>query len=109
MAALDEKFDVVLDLAGGDLLAKSYPLVREGGWLLSTTQFPNAQLVETNKINGKMVFTSLDTAAFKQLFEWLDSREIHLKTPDVYPLEKAAEALALVEKRKVKNKIVLEM
>lgn len=109
IVSLNKTFDVVLDLAGGDLMAKSYPLVRDGGWLLSTTQFPDAQLLETNKINGKMVFTALDTAAFQQLFAWLDSQEIRLKMPDVYPLEKAAEALGLVEKRKAKNKMVLEM
>ena len=108
IASLKKKFDVVLDLVGGEFLKKAYALVKKGGSIISTTQFPDTEMLSKYSIHGKMTFTTMDKTAFDQLFIWLDKDEIQLKSPDIFELHQAKEALALVENRKIKNKIIFK-
>lgn len=100
------KFDIVLDLAVGELLQKAYALVKKGGLLLSTTQFPDAGALENYEITGRMTFTAMDDAAFQQLFRWIEAGWISIKKPLLFTLDQAAEALLLVEERRAKSKLV---
>jgi NADPH:quinone reductase-like Zn-dependent oxidoreductase len=100
--------DVILDLVGGETLAKSYPLLKKGGTIISTTQPPEESALIKYGISGKMTFAHNSTNKFKQINQWLDEGLIKIKPPQVFKLSQAKEALSLVENRKAKSKIVFE-
>lgn len=100
--------DIVLDLVGGETLAKSYALLKKGGTLISTAQPPNPEELEKFGINGKMTMTHFDAGTFQELTRLIESGSIRVKQPVIFDFSKAAEALSLVENRKSKAKIVFE-
>ncbi len=99
--------DVVLDLVGGAILEKSYPILKVGGIVVSTTQAPNPEALKKFGIRGKMTQTRADVKLFESISKWVSSGKIKVKTPQDFPFENAPEALALVENRQSKSKIVL--
>lgn len=99
--------DVVLDLVGGETLAKSYPLVKKGGIIVSTTQPPNADELNNYGVLGKMTQTRSDSKMFSKVSEWLETGKLNVKQPQLLPFSEAKNALSLVENRKNQSKIVL--
>jgi NADPH:quinone reductase-like Zn-dependent oxidoreductase len=53
--------DIVLDLVGGDTLARSYALVKRGGIVVTANQPPDPQQCEAHGIRGLMVQTKVTT------------------------------------------------
>jgi NADPH:quinone reductase-like Zn-dependent oxidoreductase len=100
--------DIILDLVGGETLAKSYALLKKGGVIISTTQPPNNLELEKFGITGKMTLTKFDAKKNEEITHWIEESKILIKKPQVYNLSEAKEALSLVEKRKSKSKIVFE-
>lgn len=100
--------DVVLDLVGGETLAKSYALLKKGGKIISTTQPPNPAELEKYGIQGKMTFTHFDAEKFGELTRLIEAGSIRVKQPLIVDFSKAQEALEMVENRTSKAKIVFE-
>lgn len=100
--------DVVLDLVGGETLAKSYSLIKKGGIIVSTVQPPDTNQLNHYNIHGKMTFTRFDSDKFSQAINWVSEGKIKVKQPDIYTLSQAKEALATVEDRKTKAKIIFQ-
>lgn len=100
--------DVILDLVGGETLAKSYALLKTGGVVISTTQPPNHSELEKYSITGKMTITKFEAKKFEEVVGWIEAGNIRVKKPQVYDLSQAKEALSLVENRKSTSKIVFE-
>lgn len=100
--------DVVLDLVGGETLAKSYSLIKKGGIIVSTVQPPDTNQLNHYSIHGKMTFTRFDSDKFSQAINWVAEGKIKVKQPNIYTLSQAKEALAAVEDRKTKAKIIFQ-
>jgi len=100
--------DVILDLVGGQTLAKSYAILKKGGTIISTTQPPNKLELDKFSITGKMTITKLEAKKFEEVTHWIQEGKIKVKKPHVYDLSEAKEALSLVENRRSKSKIVFE-
>lgn len=100
--------DVILDLVGGETLAKSYGIMKKGGVIVSTTQPPSPSELTNYGLSGKMTMTSLKSINFDEVTRWIDEGKIKIKQPQIFALQDAQEALALVENRKSKAKIVFE-
>lgn len=103
-----ENLDIILDLVGGETLAKSYALLTNGGVIVSTTQPPSQSELENFGITGKMTLTKFEAKKFTEVTHWIEEGKIKVKTPIVFDLSNAKEALSLVENRKSKSKIVFE-
>jgi len=100
--------DVILDLVGGETLARSYPLLKKGGTIVSTIQPPSESELNKYEITGKMTITRCNASIFKNIDQWIESGLIQIKEPQVFSLSEASEALSLVERRTSKAKIVFE-
>jgi NADPH:quinone reductase-like Zn-dependent oxidoreductase len=100
--------DVILDLVGGETLFKSYPLIKKGGIIISTTQPPSESDLEKYEAAGKMTQTRFELEKFEKAFQLIEQGAIQLKKPVVYPFSDTKEALSIVESRKAKSKIVLQ-
>lgn len=102
-------FDVVLDLVGGETQAKSFKTLRKGGTIVSTTQPPDSGELQHYGLNGKMTRTKCDPEKFAMPLQWLEEGKIKVKKPQIMNFGSAKEALALVENREAKSKIVLSL
>lgn len=102
-------FDVVLDLVGGETQAKSFKTLRKGGTIVSTTQPPDSGELQHYGLNGKMTRTKCDPEKFAVPLQWLEEGKIKVKEPQIMNFGSAKEALALVENREAKSKIVLSL
>lgn len=102
-------FDVVLDLVGGETQAKSFKTLRKGGTIVSTTQPPDIGELQHYGLNGKMTRTKCDPEKFAMPLQWLEEGKIKVKKPQIMNFGSAKEALALVENREAKSKIVLSL
>ena len=115
-----EGADVVYDAVGG---AYAEPAVRALGWegRFLVVGFPagipkiplNLTLLKSCQIVGVFwgAFTMRDPARnaehIRELFDWYAEGRIRPRITATFPLERAAEALALIEDRKATGKIVL--
>lgn len=78
--------DIVLDLVGGDTLARSYALVKRGGILVTANQPPDPQQCEAHGIRGFMVQTKVTT-------EGLNDFAARVKAGGVVPIVDHVETL----------------
>ncbi|UII26755.1 NADP-dependent oxidoreductase [Fulvivirga maritima] len=103
-----QNLDVILDLVGGETLAKSYALLNKGGTIISTTQPLEKSELSKHGVSGKMTFFSNNGDKFKHINKWLNEGLIKVKAPQIFKLSHAMEALSLVENRKAESKVVFE-
>ncbi|MFL5577887.1 MAG: zinc-binding alcohol dehydrogenase family protein [Gemmatimonadaceae bacterium] len=105
-ALAPEGLDAVLALAGGDALERCLDLVRDGG----RVAYPNGVEPAPRQRAGVRLI-AYDGVAGPRQFEQLERgvEESHLRVPiaATYPLEKAAEAHARLQRRPVLGRVVL--
>jgi NADPH:quinone reductase-like Zn-dependent oxidoreductase len=107
-AAAPDGLDAVLALAGGDPLERCLDLLRPGG----RVAYPNGVEPEPRRRRNVHI-TPYDAVAGPREFEELDHavEEVQLRVPieAVYPLERAAEAHARVERGHVLGRVALQI
>ena len=81
-----ESVDAVLDLVGGETLARSYGVVRRGGIIVTFNQPPDLQECEKQGIQGFFVQTNVTTEGLNDFAE-------RVKSGSVVPLVDHAETL----------------
>ena len=102
--------DVVFDLVGGDVHARSYEVLKPGGvmtWLIAEPFEDRSS--EYNVVERQAVIDD-DPAALKSVIEMIGTGAMKPQVVKVMPLEAAAEAQALLEAGKVsRGRIVLQV
>ena len=101
--------DMVFDLMGGDTQARSYGVLKRGGWLVSAAQPPNAEQLAAHGLHGQMVMVRSDRAQFDQLTALVEAGQIKPIIETVLPLADVAKALALSQTGRTRGKIVLQI
>jgi NADPH:quinone reductase-like Zn-dependent oxidoreductase len=104
--------DVVLDTVGGETLARSPAVLREGGMLLSIAGMPSAQVCSERKLacpkwnaqNPRYAGEQLEKVG--QLF---DAGTLRMNIEAVFPLADAAKALELSETGRARGKIIVKV
>jgi NADPH:quinone reductase-like Zn-dependent oxidoreductase len=99
--------DVALDTIGGDVLARSTDVVRQGGRLVSVINPPPRELVEPRGIQGHFVFVSPNASELQEMTRLFDAGRLRPLPTQVLPLQDAARAHEMSESRHVRGKIVL--
>lgn len=99
--------DMVFGTVGGEVLTRSYSVVKPGGILVSITDKTDKDLAERLGIRVKYVFVKPDGCHLRRLAELVEDGI--LRVPDLVemPLERAAEALDLSRTGHVRGKIAL--
>ncbi len=101
--------DVVFDMIGGDTLKRSYDCVKKGGRLVTVTEPGDPQAAISKGFQLLYHFVEPNSRhldLFRALFE-KGKLKVHLSR--TFPLERAADAHALVETGHSKGKIVLKV
>ncbi|SMG58908.1 NADP-dependent oxidoreductase [Paraburkholderia susongensis] len=106
--------DAVIDLVGGDVTARSIPLIRAGGVLASIVRPPDSvaeceAVARRHDVRLSFVDMSVDRdpAAFNEIARQLGSGALKVALSETYPLRQASQALAASRTGHVRGKIVL--
>jgi NADPH:quinone reductase-like Zn-dependent oxidoreductase len=99
--------DVVLDSVGKDTLARSYGVVKKGGYLVSLVAQPSAVELEQHGIHGSTINVQPNADELAQLGKMIDDKKIKVIVSQVFPLADAGKAHAQAETHHTRGKIVL--
>jgi NADPH:quinone reductase-like Zn-dependent oxidoreductase len=103
--------DVVIDSVGGELLDRSFAVVKPGGALISSVQPPSPAQAEQHDIRVAFFIVDVTTEALDRVAGMFANGEISARVGLVLPLADARRAHAVMEDRSahVRGKIVLSV
>jgi len=89
---VSKSVDAVIDLVGGDTQQRSYPLVNEGGYLVSINQPVSAERAAQYRIHA--IFAELEptSAGLTQIARRIDDGQLAISLGNVYPVQQVATA-----------------
>ena len=101
--------DVVLDTIGGDTLARSYSLVRQGGVIVSLIAEPSREETASRGIRGATFIVEPNRDQLIEIAALIDSGSLRPVIATVFPLAEAKQAFELGLRRHTRGKIVLSV
>lgn len=101
--------DAVIDLVGGETLARSYSVLKPGGVVVSAVAKPDEAELSKRKLRGQSFSMRRDPAELAQLAALVDAGVVKPKVSQILPLSDAPTAHELSQKGKSKGKIVLQV
>lgn len=105
-----DQVDVVLDTLSGAIRARSLPLVRPGGVLVTTVPSPETDQAERDAgstVRVQSVGVELDHVGMRAIADLANCGELKPHVAATFPLAEVAKAHALLEAGKTAGKIVL--
>jgi NADPH:quinone reductase-like Zn-dependent oxidoreductase len=103
------EYDVVLELIGGETLARSYAVVKEGGVLVETAAALDMEELSRRKIRGVQFLVRHDREQLEKLTDLVREGVLKPRVSRVLPLEDAGEAQDLNQAGRSHGKIVLQV
>lgn len=100
-------FDVVFDTLGGDVLAKSWQVLKPNGRLVSIIDTPDQETAEQHSVEAHFVFVQPNAKQLSELADLVDNGNIEILIDSTFALNDAAKAHAKSETGRAKGKIVL--
>jgi NADPH:quinone reductase-like Zn-dependent oxidoreductase len=104
-----EEVDAVVDLVGGETLARSYGLVRTGGLILTTAGTLDDEAVDANGLRGVQFTLQPNGARLGVVARLVDEGILRPQLSRVLPLADARLARELLVSRGARGKIVLSI
>ena len=101
--------DVVFDMVGGETQARSYGVLKKGGFLVSIVGPPSAKELEARGLRGAGILLKPDAAQLKALAELVDTGKVKPHVSASFALADAAKALARSKEGHVVGKIAVEV
>lgn len=104
---LSEPVDLVFDTVGGDVLARSPTVLREGGRLVTIAEEPPASV--TAEVDASYFVVEPNREQLVELARLVDEGAVRPLIDSVYPLHEIRQAFERVEQRGKSGKVVLEI
>src|SRR5256886_8245631 len=101
--------DVVVDGVGGETMARSYPIVKKGGILVSLVGRVDQAQLDKYGIHGTSVGVRPNGEQLAQIGKLIDQQKIKVVVSDTFPLADAAKAEAKADTGHARGKIVLKV
>jgi NADPH:quinone reductase-like Zn-dependent oxidoreductase len=101
--------DAVIDLIGGETLARSYQVLKSGGVVVSAVAKPDDAELGRRNLRGQSFLMKRDSAQLADLAALVDAGVLKPKVSQVLPLADASKAHELSQKGRSKGKIVLRV
>lgn len=101
--------DVVVDGVGGETMARSYPIVKKGGILVSLVERVDQGQLDKYGIRGTYVGVKPNGEQLAQIGKLIDQKKIKVVISDTFPLADAAKAEAKADTGHARGKIVLKV
>ncbi len=101
--------DLVLDAIGGDVLERSFSVLRRGGVLVSIRGEPDTDLARRHEVRAERVLVRPDGQQLRQIASVLEDGHVRPVVSEVLPLSEVGRAHQLSEEGHVRGKIVLRV
>jgi NADPH:quinone reductase-like Zn-dependent oxidoreductase len=101
--------DVVLDTVGADTQERSWGVLKPGGILVSLVQAPAEETAERYGVRSAFVSVDPDAKILTEIASLVDAGQIKPVVSTILPLQEARQAHALIESRRTRGKIVLQV
>ncbi|HRH69555.1 MAG TPA: NADP-dependent oxidoreductase [Flavobacteriales bacterium] len=108
-AQLVSDVDLVADLVGGDVQARSFGCLKNGGRLVSITMPPSQELAQQHGVSASFVSSDLSRQGLQFGLDLLAKGKLKPIIAHTFKLEEAAQAQAMVSAGGVNGKVVLEV
>lgn len=102
-----DKFDLVFDCVGKEMLDQAYEFVAPGGRLVSILGQVNQEKAEKYKVLFSYHFVEPNVKNLNQLTSWIGEGKFKVHLDEVFSLEEAAKAHKQIESGHTKGKLVL--
>ncbi len=103
-----EPVDMVLDCVGGEIIARSFKVVKEGGSLITIAGTPDANEAAARHIHAEGFLVRPDEEHLNQIAALMEAGHLKCTVDHVFPLTEVQKAHTLSESRHVRGKIVLQ-
>lgn len=101
--------DVVLDPVGRDTLARSYGVVKKGGFIATLVSRLDQSELERHGIHGASIAVKPDANELAEITKLIEAKKIKAVVTQVLPLAEAVKALEQAETHHTRGKIVLKV
>jgi len=101
--------DVVIDAVGGETLARSYPIVKKGGIIVSLSDNVDKAQLDKYGIRGTSLVVQNNGDELVQIGKLIDQGKIKVIVSDTFPLADANKAQAKADLGHTRGKIVLKV
>ena len=101
--------DVVLDTRGGQVLSRSYGVLKPGGRLVSLVEQPNAETAAQAGVRARLLEVEPDAEQLGLLAQRVDQGQLRPTVQKIFGLDQAAEAHRVQEAGHVRGKLVLNL
>jgi NADPH:quinone reductase-like Zn-dependent oxidoreductase len=101
--------DVVFDLIGGDTQARSFGVLKPGGWLVSVVSPPSPEEAEKYGVKSAMVMVQPNAAELREMTELVEAGKLKPFVETVLPLSEARQGHELSQQGRTRGKIVLQV
>jgi NADPH:quinone reductase-like Zn-dependent oxidoreductase len=101
--------DLVIDLAGGDALTRSFGMIVPGGTLVSLAEVPPPELARQHEVRACYFIVEPDREQLAELARRIDAGRLRVVIDRVFPLAEARRAFEYARSAHHRRKIVLEV
>lgn len=101
--------DVVIDGVGGETLARSYPIVKKGGIVVSLSDRVDQAQLDKYGIRGTSLVVQNNGEELAQIGKLIDEGKIKVIVSETFPLAEANKAQAQADTGHARGKIVLKV
>lgn len=101
--------DMVFDLIGGDTQARSFGVLRSGGWLVSVVNPPSPEESEKHGVRSAMLAVQPNAAQLQAMTALVEAGKVKTFVETVLPLSDARQAHELSQQGRTRGKIVLQV
>jgi NADPH:quinone reductase-like Zn-dependent oxidoreductase len=101
--------DVVLDSVGEDTLARSYRVVKRGGFIVSLVARPERAALDKRGIRGAALSVEPNSDELAEIGKLIDQKKIKVIVSQTFPLSDAAKAQEQVATGHTRGKVVLKV
>ena len=101
--------DVVLDSVGKDTLARSYGVVKRGGFIATLVARLNQSELDKHGIRGASISVKPDANELNEITRLIEAKKIKPVVTEVLPLTEAVKALQQAATHHTRGKIVLKI
>jgi NADPH:quinone reductase-like Zn-dependent oxidoreductase len=101
--------DVVLDSVGKDTLARTYGVVKKGGFIVTIVGRIDHAELEKHGIRGASLSVKSDSGELAEIGKLIDENKIRVTVSQTFPLSEAMKAQEQIATRHTRGKIVLKV
>lgn len=104
-----KEYDAVLDTVGGEIMNKSFKVLKKGGIIVSLTGIPKSELIEKYDVSAIWQIGIPNTVKLKKLSELLDEGKIKAQIDKTYSIVQIKDAFKYYEEGHPNGKVVIKV